>query len=196
MANKKDKGLSRRDFLFAGLRKIRREDKEPEQNFASLAAATEGVSKDAATKAKEAFVEANKAYARADYETAIPLYRECILLFPAHIEARKRIGYCHYRLGKFIQARVEFDRVLHETPKDNFTSLYLGLVHCRMNKPAKAVAAWKGYFNSDEVRIMRELNVQTALLESPEPPDPGAVADEVEEAIQARKEELLQQDET
>lgn len=191
MAKNKDKGISRRDFLFAGLRRARHEDEEPAPGHASLAAATQGVTKDEAARAKEAFAQANQAYARADYAAAAPLYRECIQLFPAHLEARKRIGYCHYRLGKYVQARVEFDRVLREAGKDNFASLYLGLVHCRLNKPDKAVAAWKGYFNPDEVRIMRELNVQTALLECPEPPDTGDVADQVEEAIQARKEELL-----
>ncbi|WP_461209173.1 tetratricopeptide repeat protein [Desulfocurvus sp. DL9XJH121] len=196
MAKKNDNGLSRRDFLFAGLRKVRRESGEPEprRDFGSLAAATEGVSKDDAARAKEAFAQGNAAFARADYEAAAPLYRECIQLFPAHLEARKRVAYCHYRLGRYVQARVEFDRVLREAGKDNFSSLYLGLAHCRLNKPDKAVEAWEGYFNPDEVRIMRELNVQTALLKSPEPPDIAAVADEVEEAIQARKEELLQEE--
>lgn len=193
MAKKNKSGVSRRDFLFGGLRKLRREDEEPEkkQDFGKLAAATKGVTKDEATQAKDHFAQANAAYARADYAAAAPLYRQCITLFPAHLEARKRLAYCHYKQGKFIQARVEFDRVLHEG-KDNFASLYLGLTHCRMNKPEKAVAAFKGYFNADEVRIMRELNVQIAMLESPEPPDPADVADQIEDAIQARKEELLE----
>lgn len=192
MAKKKDSGFSRRDFLFGGLRKLRRDDKEEKkQDFSALAAATEGVSKDDAAQAKDHFAKANEAYAKADYATAAPLYRECITLFPAHLEARKRLAYCHYRIGKYIQARVEFDRVLHEG-KDNFASLYLGLTHCRMKKPQKAVTAWKGYFNTEEVRIMRELNVQIAMLDSPEPPDPIDVADQVEDAIQARKEELLE----
>lgn len=195
MSKKKKDAVSRRDFLFGGLRRLRRDD-EPspkKQEFASLADATRGVTKDDATKAKDAFTKANALYAQAEYEEAWPLYRECVQLFPAHLEARKRLAYCHYRMGRNVQARVEFDRVLHEG-KDNFSSLYLGLCHCRLNKADKAVAAWKGYFNPEEVRIMRELNVQIAMLESPEPPELADVADLVEEAIQARKEELLEQE--
>lgn len=196
MSKKKDNAVSRRDFLFGGLRRLRGDD-EPQpkkQQFSSLAAATEGVTKDDAAKAKEAFVKANALYAQAEYETAWPLYRECVQLFPAHLEARKRLAYCHYRLGRHLQARVEFERVLHDAKKDNFSSLYLGLCYCHLNKADKAVEAWKGYFNPEEVRIMRELNVQVAMLESPAPPELEAVAELVEEAIQARKEELLEQE--
>ncbi|MBU1002209.1 MAG: tetratricopeptide repeat protein [Proteobacteria bacterium] len=196
MSKKNDKALSRRDFLFAGLRRLRHDDDEGEkkQEFSTLAAATEGVTKDDATKAKEAFVAGNAAYAKADYDTAWPLYRECVQLFPAHLEARKRLAYCHYRMGRHLQAKVEFERVLREAKKDNFSFLYLGLTYCHLEKPDKAVKAWKGYFNTEEVRIMRELNVQMAMLGSVEPPDPKDVADLVEEAIQARKEELLDQE--
>lgn len=193
-AKKKSKNLSRRDFLFGGLRRLRGEDKDdaPEQqDFAILAAATEGVTKSDAQKAKEAFVRGNEAYAIAEYGEAVPEYRECVRLFPAHLEARKRLGYCLYRIQQYIQAKVEFERVLKETKKDNYSSLYLGLTMARLGKADKALAAWKGYFNPDEVRIMRELNLQMALLESPEKPDLDDVVEQVEEAIAIRKEELL-----
>lgn len=189
---KKSKPLSRRDFLFGGLRKLRGEDDAPKkQDFAALAAATQGVTKDEAQEAKAAFGRGNEAYAVADYTAAIPEYRQCVKLFPAHLEARKRLGYCLYRTGQFIQARVEFDRVLRETKKDNYSALYLGLTYAQMGKVEKAVAAWRQYYNTDEVRIMRELNLQIALLESPEKPDLADVVEEIEEAIDLRKEELL-----
>jgi len=188
VSEKKKEPLSRRDFLFGGLRKLRGEDR-PEA--AALAAATQGVAPDTARQAKEAFLRGNQAYAVADYAAAIPEYRECIRLFPAHLEGRKRLGYCLYRTGQFLQARLEFERVLREAKKDNFSALYLGLTCARMEQPEKAVAAWRQYHNTDEVRIMRELNLQIALLESPEKPDLADVAEEVEETIRIRKEELL-----
>ncbi len=190
---KKSNPLSRRDFLFGGLRKLRGEDKdaEPAKNDFALHAATEGVGKDEAQQAKEAFLRGNKQYAVSDYEAAVPEYRECVRLFPAHLEARKRLGYCLYRLGQNVQAKVEFERVLREAKKDNYCALYLGLAQARLGKADKAVAAWKQYFNPDEVRIMRELNLQMALLQSPEKPDLEDVVEQVEEAIAIRKDELL-----
>lgn len=191
---KKKKPLSRRDFLFGGLRKLRGEDEDSEpkkQDFALLAAATEGVTQDEATQAKEAFIRANKCYAIADYEGAVPEYRQCVRLFPAHLEARKKLGYCLYRLEQNVQAKVEFERVLREAKKDNYCALYLGLTQARLGKADKAIAAWKQYFNPEEVRIMRELNLQIALLESPEKPDLPDVIEQIEEAIEIRKDELL-----
>lgn len=188
MSEKKKAPLSRRDFLFGGLRKLRGDDR-PEAP--ALAAATQGVAPDAARQAKEAFVRGNQSYAGAEYAAAIPEYRECVRLFPAHLEARKRLGYCLYRTGQFVQARTEFERVIREAKADNFSALYLGLTFARMGRGEKAVAAWRQYRNTDEVRIMRELNLQMALLESPEKPDLGDVVAEVEETIRLRKEELL-----
>lgn len=186
------KGVSRRDFLFGGLRRVREEIvPEPKGDVQTMAQAAPTVSKDDAAKAKEAFAKASAAFSRGDFEGAVPLFRQCLKHFPAHVEARKRLGYCHYRLGGFVQSRVEFEHVLHDKGKDNFSSLYLGLAYCRLNKPDKAAKAWGGYYNPDEVRIMRELNIQCALLDMVEPPDPAEVADEVEATIKARKEELL-----
>jgi tetratricopeptide (TPR) repeat protein len=188
VSEKKKPPLSRRDFLFGGLRRLRGDDR-PEAP--ALAAATQGVAPDAAKQAKDAFVRGNLAYASARYEAAIPEYRECVRLFPAHLEARKRLGYCLYRTGQFVQARIEFERVLREAKADNFSSLYLGLTFASMGRADKAAAAWRQYRNTDEVRIMRELNLQIALLESPEKPDLADVVAEVEQTILQRKEELL-----
>lgn len=193
-AKKKAKNPSRRDFLFGGMRRLREKiDTHQESDFDPLAAATKDISADSAQQAKEAFVRGNEAYARADFEAAAPAFRQCVKLFPAHLEARKRLGYCLYRLDQFIQAKVAFEHVLRAAKEDNFCSLYLGLTFARMGKGDKAAKAWKGYYNIDEVRIMRELHVQMAMLESPEPPPMDLVVEQVEETIRLRKEELLDQ---
>lgn len=197
---KKKQNLSRRDFLFGGLRKVRKNVEETKaaskEDFAALVDATSGVTKDDASQAKQSFEEGNRHYAQAHYEDATPHYRECVRLFPAHLEARKRLGYCFYMQGKFLQARVEFERILKTAKKDNFCSLYLGLAYARMGKADKTLEAWQNYFNPEEVRIMRELNIQKALLESPEAPDLQDVADDIEEAIAARKKQLLEEEQS
>lgn len=178
-----DKRFSRRDILFGGLRKLRAfgEDKAPDAAAKAAPPASELAKRLAAGHA---------AYKAADYAAAAEEYRACVRLDTNHPDVRRRLGYCLYRLGKYIQARVELDRALRLLGKDNFTSLYLGLTLARMDRPIDAVAAWRAYYNPDEIRIMRELNLQIALLEAPEPTTPEAAADAVEESVEARKEEL------
>lgn len=130
---------------------------------------------------------ANQAYGAGDLERAVDLYREFVKLEPNNPEARKRLGHCLYHQGRHLQARVEFERVLRIREKDNFSSLFLGLTHCRMGKPDKAVQAWRSFFSPKEVEVMREINVQIALIESGDHPAPSAVADSVEETLKQAK---------
>jgi tetratricopeptide (TPR) repeat protein len=192
------KGLSRRDLLFGGFRKLRETSQErleasntrQSEQFTTPADNTTTPQQDV-KHGRAAFLRAGEAYAASDYETAIPEYRECIKRLPHHSEARQRLGYCLYRTGQYVQAKVEFDRVLRDLGKDNFSSLYLGLTLAHLGKREQTVTAWRGYFNAGEVRIMRELNVQTALIESSEDYELSEAAEAVEDAIAIRKEELL-----
>lgn len=176
------KAFSRRDLLFGALKKLRRDDAFEDEPAPRRAAATGG---------PDHFAQGNAALAARDYAKAMDNYRLLVKQSPDHAEARRRLGYCLYRMGQYIQARVEFERLLRGT-KDNFSSLYLGLTLARMNQPDKAVEAWQGYFNPDEVRIAREINLQCALLKSPEAPEPSEAADEVEAAVEERKRELAE----
>lgn len=178
-----DKRFSRRDILFGGLRKLRAwgGDQDPVPAGQAAPPASEMARRLAAGHA---------AFKRSDHAAAAEEYLACTRLDPDHADARRRLGYCLYRQGRYVQARVELDRALRILGKDNFASLYLGLTLARMGRPADAVAAWRAYYNPDEVRIMRELNLQIALLESPEPPLAATAADAVDEAVEARKEEL------
>ena len=175
------KAFSRRDLLFGAIKKLRRdhdfEDEPP------LPKAKPGE--------PDLFARGNAALSGRDYAAAMDCYRQVVKVAPAHGEARRRLGYCLYRMGQYIQARVEFERLLRGD-KDNFASLYLGLTLARMNKPDKAVAAWEGYFNPDEVRIAREINLQCALLKSPDAPEAAEAADDVEAAVEERKRELAE----
>ncbi len=174
------KAISRRDLLFGALRKLRRDDKFEEDEPAPKA-----------TGGQDFFSKANEAFAKRDYSAAMDLYRQQVKASPDHSEARRRLGYCLYRLGQYIQAKVEFERILRGGV-DNFSSLYLGLTLARMNMADKAIEAWKGYFNPNEVRIAREINLQCALLASPDPPEATEAADEVEAAVEERKRQLAE----
>jgi len=174
---KKPKGLSRRDLLFGAVRKLRKQEEEPVPEPAS----------------HPAFDLGNAAYKNGDYEAAAAKYRQCLENVPDHVEARQRLGYCLYRLEQYAKAGDELQRVLDLREKDNFASLYLGLAYARMGEPDKAANAWKGYFNPDEVLIQREINIQTALLETPEPPSAEDMAGAVEQAVTDRKRELARE---
>jgi len=179
-----DKTFSRRDILFGGLRKLRglREDK--------AAAPAQAAASSGSPELVQRLTAGHAAFNRADYPAAAEEYRECARLDPNHADVRRRLGYCLYRQGQHVQAKVEFERALRILGRDNFSYLYLGLCMARLDRPAAAMAAWRAYYNADEVRIMRELNLQIALLESPEPTPASAAADAVEEAVELRKEEL------
>jgi tetratricopeptide (TPR) repeat protein len=184
-------GFSRRDILFGGLRRVRENLGEvaqmvkPEPKASTAPAPKPG---DGGLPGRLA--EGHAAYNACEYEAAVVAYRDCCQLDPEHADARRRLGYCLYRSGQFLQAKVELERALRILGKDNFTALYLGLCYARLDRAAEAVAAWREYFNANEVRIMREINLQAALLESPEPPLAADAADALEEAIELRKEEL------
>ncbi len=175
------KAISRRDLLFGALKKLRRDDDFKEEPPIPKAPAD----------GPDHFALGNAALASRDYKTAMDHYRQLVRTAAAHTEARRRLGYCLYRMGQYIQARVEFERILRDG-NDNFSSLYLGLTLARMNMPEKAIKAWKGYFNPDEVRIAREVNLQCALLASPDPPQATDAADDVEDAVEERKRELAE----
>lgn len=174
MAKKEERiDLSRRNFL-TGFRRIVK--KEPEEAPAPQASLDEtyGVLRDA-----------NLAFRDQEYEKAHGLYKEFLSNESRNADARLRLGLCLYHLGKHIQAKVEFERVLRERRDDKQAMLYLGLALARLNKPGKAAVIWQMYFDPECIPVQREINVQLAFLESDdlEAPDGAAMADAVEAAI-------------
>lgn len=179
---KKD-AMSRRELLFGAVKKLRREDEWQEIRDEEQAKSKE---------AANALAQANMLLEQGDYEKAAEKYRALLKQDPGFLEAHRRLGYCLYRLDKFIQAKVEFERVLYHRKRDNFSNLYLGLVLARLGKPEKAAVVWKNYFNPDEIDISREINIQLAMLETEEPPGAEAMADAVEDVVEKRKLELME----
>jgi tetratricopeptide (TPR) repeat protein len=121
-----------------------------------------------------------------DFDQAVTAYRTCLQKTPEHKEARAKLAYCLYKQDRYVQAICEFKRVLKKGD-DNFSSLYLGLCHARKGDLKNATKAWEGYFNPKRPEIMREINVQVALLETGEKLEPQEVAQAVESVASANE---------
>ncbi|NDV19598.1 tetratricopeptide repeat protein [Pseudodesulfovibrio sp. JC047] len=169
MAEKKiDK--ARRNFLFGAVRRFKNED--PDQIEASTAECVDLIK------------QANALYVDGDFEAARDAYRDCLKSDQNDADIRYRLGVCQYRVGKYRQAKLEFERTLRidRTYQDAF--LYLGLTLVRLGKPEKAPALWSQYFNIKAVVVQRELNLQIGLLENGESDPADTIAEAVEKAIE------------
>lgn len=169
MAKKIDK--SRRNFLFGAIRKVKN---------------TPSTGPEASTaEAIDLIKEANTYYVDEQWEEAREKYKECLVCDKNDADVRYRYGVCLYKVGKYRQAKLEFERALRidRDYKDAF--LYLGLTMVRLEKPEKAVALWKQYFNPQAIAVQRELNLQIGMLEQGMADAPGAIALAVETAIAA-----------
>lgn len=168
MAEKKiDK--SRRNFLFGAVRRFKNE--KPDQPVASTAEAVDDIK------------EANSLYVDEQWEEARLKYKECLKADQNDADVRYRIGVCGYKLGMYRQAKLDFERCLRSDREYKDAFLYLGLTMVRLEKPEKAPALWKQYFNPKAVVVQRELNLQIGLLESGVIDPPEQIAAAVETAI-------------
>ncbi|BCS87822.1 tetratricopeptide repeat protein [Pseudodesulfovibrio sediminis] len=168
MAEKKiDK--SRRNFLFGAVRRYKKESLDQ-----PVAATAECVA---------TIKTANALYVDGAWEEARLKYKECLQSDQNDADVRYRLGVCSYKVGKYIQAKLEFERALRidRTYKDAF--LYLGLTMVRLEKPEKALALWKQYFNPLAIPVQRELNLQIGLIEEGVGDSPQTIAEAVEAAI-------------
>ncbi|WP_319543428.1 tetratricopeptide repeat protein [uncultured Pseudodesulfovibrio sp.] len=168
MAEKKiDK--ARRNFLFGAVRRFKNED--PDQPVASTA------------ECVEAIKEANGLYVDGEFEAARDKYKECLQSDQNDADVRYRLGVCQYKIGKYMQAKVEFERTLRIDRSYQDAFLYLGLTLVRLGKPEKAPGLWSQYFNIKAVVVQRELNLQLGLLETGVIDPPEVIAEAVEAAI-------------
>jgi len=117
---------------------------------------------------------ANAAFAAGTWEAALERYREFLGAESENIEARQRLGECLYRLGKHIQAKVEFERIIQKNRSNNRAIVFLGLVLARLDRVHKAAVVWKLFFDPHNVTLQRELNIQIALVESAVGEDPDS----------------------
>jgi tetratricopeptide (TPR) repeat protein len=155
-----------------------------------------------ASETAPVLAEANAAFAAGSWEAAIAPYRKFLDAERENVEARQRLGECLYNLGRYIPAKVEFERIMQKNRNNNRAIVYLGLVLARLERVQKAAVVWKLHFDPHNVALQRELNLQIALVESaivPGPegeageeadtanlPDPLKMAEAVERALSAK----------
>lgn len=169
MAEKIDK--SRRNFLFGAIRKVKNEKSTgPEASTA---------------EAIDSIKEANALYVDEQWEEAREKYKECIACDKNDADVRYRCGVCLYKVGKYRQAKLEFERTMRIDREYKDALLYLGLTMVRLEKPEKAVALWKQYFNPQAIPVQRELNLQIGMMEQGVMDSPETIAEAVESAIEA-----------
>lgn len=161
---------SRRDLLFGLVNRVRGRTEEAQSVSGLDASAMKG----------------DTALGEGDVGQAVLCYRQCLHKAPEQDEVRAKLGYCHYRQGRYVQAACELTRVLRKHD-DNLAALYLGLTQARLGRMDEAVAAFKRYFNPQALAVQREVNLQLALLETSEPPAAEQVVAAIEEAISANK---------
>lgn len=169
MADKIDK--SRRSFLLGAIRKVKNEKSTgPEASTA---------------EAVDTIKQANALYIDGKWEEAREKYKECIDCDKNDADVRYRCGVCLYKVGKYRQAKLELERALHVDRGYKDALLYLGLTMVRLEKPDKAVALWKQFFNPKAIAVQRELNLQIGMLEQGLSESTETIAQAVEEAIEA-----------
>jgi tetratricopeptide (TPR) repeat protein len=171
---KESKRLSRRELLMGPINRWR--------DRGESAAGPSGATQDA--------LSADELLRQGRIEEAYQAYKAVLRADPNHLEARARLGYCLYLLGRCNQAVIEFNRVLKKR-SDMFSWLYLGLCQTKRGRLPEAISAWKNYINPREVTISREINLQIALFETKDPDQTAAQAlKAVEEALARRRQEL------
>lgn len=121
-----------------------------------------------------------------EYAQAAAAYRSILEQSPEAHDIRAKLGWCLYKAGKIVQAKVELQRVLRKA-ESRLAALYLGLCLAREGRLDAALKPWQGYFNPDEPEIMREINLIRARLESGESLEPQAATDHVEAAADRSK---------
>ena len=118
---------------------------------------------------------------RGEYIEAAAAYRSILEESPEAHDIRAKLGWCLYKAGKLVQAKVELQRVLRKT-ESRLATLHLGLCLAREGRLDGALKAWEGYSNPDEPLIMREINLIKAHVEAGHTQDPIEAADLVEAA--------------
>ena len=147
---------SRRDFLLGPVRRLRCEP-EPIQG-----------AKPRPTTSVSLLRQGNQALEEGDFDTAAQQFDQHVKANPEDVPVRCRLGYCLYRKGRYLHAKIEFERVLRASREHGFAALGLGLVLFRMNKPDKARAVLKRLCGCEPAQlqpVMAELSGQEAPAE-------------------------------
>lgn len=161
---KNNKTMSRRQ-LFLGWRDAWKEDAAEETTRQQQANKERNEQLAQLQQARQAVKDGNM-------KTAVDLYRVFVQQDRNHVDGRRELGLCLFELGQHIQARVEFERLARDPDPDPFSLLYLGLCLLHMNRPEKAVLAWRKYIPlaGEHASLAELLETQCELLQQETPP--------------------------
>jgi tetratricopeptide (TPR) repeat protein len=165
--------VSRRDFLFSAVRRVRQN--VDEAGSVSVSKPVSGIG--------QKISEADDLFGQGRWQEARDVYKEVLAREPHHIEARVQVMICHYKLGEINPAKVCARQVLLKDPDNHTAKLFLGLAWLKKDNLEKAMEAWEGYFDTSNPRVLREVNVHKALFETGEALDCQAVAREIERVM-------------
>jgi tetratricopeptide (TPR) repeat protein len=169
--------VSRRDFLFSAVRRVR-------QNMDDVVSvAAQKPAKPVSGIGRE-IGEADRLFGEGELEQAREGYKGVLTREPRHVEARMQLMVCHYRLGDLNPAKVCAQQILQKNPENHTAKLFLGLTWARKGNLEKAIQAWEGYFDMNNRHVLREINVYRALFEEGEELDCEEVVREIEESAQ------------
>jgi tetratricopeptide (TPR) repeat protein len=174
VTDEKNGRFSRRDIFrraFLGMSKAGGRDLEAEQ---------------AQRKDEESLQAARSALALSDYASAEPHLRTFLRKNFTRSDVRKLYALCLYRLGKYIQSRVEFLRLTRLGAVDDRTLAYLALAQLRTGQRERSLETlrssttndplWSSFFSTALARIGQPENDEqlNEILESLMPPErPG-----------------------
>jgi tetratricopeptide (TPR) repeat protein len=171
--------VSRRDFLFSAVRRMR-------QNVDDVVSAAAPRPAQPVSGIGREIGEADRLFGEGELERAREGYKGVLAREPRHVEARVQLMVCHYRLGDLNPAKVCAQQVLQKNPENHTAKLFLGLTWVRKGNLEKAMQAWEGYFDMNNRHVLREINVYKALFEEGEELDCEEVAREIEESAGCR----------
>ena len=158
MAQKKEVDLSRRNLFVGTFRRLRGEMDQGRPQARS-------------SETLPILEAANTAFAAGDFPQAAAKFKELLQKEPNNNDARRCLGCCLYREAKFVQAKVEFERVLRTNREDHEAWLYLGLTLARGGSPAKAASVWKNpsklSCSSLMLRFFAEMTPTVTVCSSP-----------------------------
>lgn len=126
------------------------------------------------------------AYDAGDFPAAVAAYRASIREDLANAPVRLRLGCALYVLGQFIQARVEFEHVLHLTGgEDRLARLCLGLTLLALGKGERAATTLAAFTDPERPELERATGEAARLLAAGEAPDLQGVRHELERMARA-----------
>jgi len=117
------------------------------------------------------------------YQEALAKLHTLVNKSPDHIQARRKVGYCLFQIGRYAEAEQTFAGILAHHPQDSFTLLHQGLSLVKQDRLSEAIVAWRKYFNTDQPIIQRAVNLQIALFETGGPSESEEVAKHIQEAV-------------